>query len=97
MPLPERTHTQIWERIGSLELDVNTLTERLETTREVVLTNQREFKEKLDTMDRGMNHNTIIITRVDEKIGTGTKVITWMFGAGITMMGLGLAAIGYLA
>ena len=92
----ERTHTQIWERIGHLESDVSILAERLEVTKELVLSNQKEQRDKLDILDRGMNTNTIVINRVDERISTGSKVITWMFGAGITLMMAGIGVIGLL-
>lgn len=92
-----RTHNDLWDRIGNLEVDVTSLTERLDATREVVLNNQEEFRGRITNIENTLNENTVLIARVDQKITTGSKVLTWMFSAGIAAMGVGLAIIGYLS
>ena len=93
----ERSHNDLWDRIGNLEVDVTSLTERLDATREVVLSNQDEFKQRITAIEQTGQKNTILITRIDEKITTGSKAITWMFMAGIAAMTLGLGIIGWLS
>lgn len=95
--LHEKTHADLWDRIGNLEIDVTALTERLDSTRELVLQNQEEFRTRITNIESTLGRNTVTITRIDEKISTGTKLLAWLFTAGIAAMGLGLGIIGYLA
>ena len=94
---PERTHNDLWDQIRTLEGDVGVLAERLESTRDEVLSNRDEFRDRLRTLENGVGENTILISRIDEKIDTGTSTLKWMFSAGIAAMSFGLAIIGYFA
>lgn len=96
MPVPDRTHNDLWDRIGLLESNMSAMTERLDATRTIVLSNQDEFRSRIAHIESSVAENTILITKVDQKITTGTKVLTWMFSAGIAAMGIGLSVIAYL-
>jgi hypothetical protein len=84
----ERTHNEIWDKIIEMEGDMGVLSERVESTREMMTRNTVEFKDRITNLEDGQTIQTTLLAAHRAEFKTGTAVLGFLIVAGISIMGI---------
>lgn len=84
----DRTHTEIWIKVGELEKDISVMAERLETTSRLVAANQEEFRGKIRSIESTLfsTRENLAAHRSEFKAGTG--LLAFLIVTGIAALGV---------
>ena len=84
----DRTHAEIWTKIGELEKEFAVVATRLETTSQLVAQNQEEFRGKIRTLEELSFNTQNAITAHRAEFKTGTGLLAFLIVAGIGALGV---------
>lgn len=84
----DRTHAEIWIKVGELEKDISVMSERLELTSRVVTQNQEEFRSKIRSIEESLfsTRESLAAHRSEFKAGTG--LLAFLIVTGIAALGV---------
>jgi len=84
----ERTHNEIWDKILEIEGDMGVLSERVESTKDMMTRNTVEFKERITDLEDSQRIQTTLLAAHRAEFKTGTAVLGFLIVAGISIMGI---------
>lgn len=84
----DRTHAEIWTKVGELEREFAVVAERLEGTSNLVAQNQEEFRGKIQTLERTTHDTAVAIQSHRAEFKAGTGLLAFLIVTGIGALGL---------
>ena len=87
MPPETLTHNDLWDRIVVVERDLTVLSERIDMTKEVVIANQLEFRERCQILEEKSDLVYREVGEVGTTVKTAGYILSFLITAGITLLG----------
>lgn len=84
----DRTHTEIWIKVGELEKDISVMAERLEITSQIVQANQEEFRGKIRSVEENLFATRESLTAFRSEFKAGTGLLAFLIVTGIAALGV---------
>ena len=84
----EKTHDEIWDRIGMMEGDMRVLRQEVSHTSGTVTRNQDEFKARITGLESQNDNLVLELTKLTQTYKVGTAMLGFLMSAGIALLAI---------